>query len=75
MPPTSLLARLEIVEHRIALGEVDIEVQLGLIGELRAAGRATADAHAHLAVLAARLVASLAERDRLRARLAPASRP
>jgi hypothetical protein len=70
MPRTALHARLEIVEEQIALGETNIEVQLGIIKELRAAGYATGDAEAHLAVLAATLVAHLAERDKLRAEVA-----
>lgn len=70
MPRTRLVARLEIVEDRIALGEANVEVQLGVIRELRAAGYATGDAETHLVVLAATLVGHLAERDKLRAGLA-----
>ena len=75
MAQTRLLARLEIVEGQIALGEANIEVQLGLIKELRAKGYPPADAEAHLAVLAATLVGNLAERDRLRAEMAALPRP
>jgi len=75
MPWTSLLARLEIVEEQIALGEANIEVQLGLIKALRGAGHTPADAEAHLAVLAATLVTRLAERDKLQTELAPRAQP
>lgn len=70
MPRTRLAARLEIVEEQIALTEASIEVQLGAIEEMRSKGFATGDTETHLTILAAKLVARLAERDKLRAELA-----
>jgi len=75
MPRTARDARLEIVEEQIALGEASIEVQLGLIREMRAQGQPLADAEAHVAVLAATLVRNLAERNRLRGGFPDAPRP
>ena len=67
MPRTRIAARLEIVEEQIGLAEASIEVQLGVLKQLRSAKHATEDAQTHLTILAAKLVTLLAERDKLRA--------
>jgi hypothetical protein len=54
----------------LALTEATIEVQLGVLQDLRAKGYAIGAAETHLTVLSAKLVTQLAERDKLRAELA-----
>jgi hypothetical protein len=61
---------LEIVEEQVALIETTIEVQLGVLKDLRAKGYATGDADTHLTILSAKLVMQLADREKLRAEVA-----
>ena len=75
MPRTTLIARLEALEHQIGLSAASIATHLAMIERERADTIRTGTSEATLAILRVTLAAQEAERARLRAELAALSSP